>query len=93
MCLAVPGQVVKLRKMEPPFSTAIVDFGGIRREVSTACVPGAVEGDYVLVHAGVAISRIDADEAARVFDVLRELNLTEPEYEVNGMLETGVRPR
>jgi hydrogenase expression/formation protein HypC len=75
MCLAVPGQVVELRNLEPPFSSALVDFGGVRREVSTACVPEATVGDYVMVHAGIAISRVDADEAARVLESLRQLEL------------------
>jgi hydrogenase expression/formation protein HypC len=93
MCLAVPGKIVELRGSEPPFASAIVDFGGIRREVSVACVPEAAEGDFVMVHAGIAISRVDADEAARVLDVLRELDLDEPEFEDNGLPKTGAKPR
>jgi hydrogenase expression/formation protein HypC len=54
-----------------------VEFGGVRRRVSLACVPEAAQGDYVLVHAGVAISRIHAAEAARVLDALEQLDLNE----------------
>jgi hydrogenase expression/formation protein HypC len=75
MCLAIPGKVIELRSTEPPFASALVEFGGIRREVNMACVPQAVEGDYVMVHAGIAISRVDSDEAARVLESLRNLEL------------------
>ena len=72
MCLAVPGQVVEWSERDPLFASAVVDFGGIRRPVSMACVPEADTGDYVLVHAGIAISRVDADEAAKIFQALEE---------------------
>jgi hydrogenase expression/formation protein HypC len=49
---------------------ALVEFDGLRRRVCVACVPESQPGDYVLVHAGIAISRIDPDEARRVFDFL-----------------------
>jgi hydrogenase expression/formation protein HypC len=77
MCLAIPGKVVSLQSAEPPFASAIVEFGGIRREVSVACLPEADQGDYVLVHAGVAISRVDPVEAARVLETLRQLGVDE----------------
>jgi hydrogenase expression/formation protein HypC len=77
MCLAVPGQVVEWLERNPPFSTAAVEFGGVRRQVSMECVPDADIGDYVLVHAGIAISRIDPDEAAQLLDTLRQLDLGE----------------
>jgi hydrogenase expression/formation protein HypC len=79
MCLAVPGQVVEWIEREPPFAAAAVEFGGVRRRVSMACVPDADCGDYVLVHAGIAITRIDAAEAARVLRTLAELEPTEPD--------------
>jgi hydrogenase expression/formation protein HypC len=77
MCLAIPGKVVELVDAEPPFAAAIVEFGGVRRPVSLACVPEASAGDYVLVHAGVAISRINAQEAEKVLAALEELELKE----------------
>ena len=77
MCLAVPGLVIEVVETDPPFTSAIVEFGGVRRRVSLACVPEAGQGDYVLVHAGVAISRVDADEAARVLEALEQLDLNE----------------
>jgi hydrogenase expression/formation protein HypC len=93
MCLAVPGKIVLLSEATPPFTSAIVEFGGVRREVSVACVPDAVEGDYVMVHAGIAISRVDADEAARVLRTLAELDLDEPELADDDSFEAGVRPK
>jgi hydrogenase expression/formation protein HypC len=75
MCLAVPGKVVDWLERRPPFSTATVEFAGVRRQVNMACVPDAAAGDFVLVHAGIAISRIDAAEAERVLVTLAELDL------------------
>jgi len=82
MCLAIPGKVVELLDAPPPFTAAVVEFGGVRRQVSLACVPDASHGDFVLVHAGVAISRINAAEAAKVLAALEQLDLGEefPEH-------------
>jgi len=71
--------VAEWRDRDPLFATAVVDFGGIRRPVSMACVPEAETGDYVLVHAGIAISRVDAEEAAEIFEMLDEMDLAELE--------------
>jgi hydrogenase expression/formation protein HypC len=79
MCLAVPGKVIEWTDRTPPFATATVEFGGVRRPVNMACVPEASTGDYVLVHAGIAISRIDAAQAARVLAALAALELLESE--------------
>ena len=70
MCLGVPGKIVKWIDHDPTFARAEVEFAGIRRECHMACVPEAELGQYVIVHAGIAICQIDADEAA---SVLREL--------------------
>lgn len=75
MCLGVPGKVVRWLDRDPTFARAEVEFDGIRRECHMACVTEAAEGDYVIVHAGIAISRIDADEAHRVLQELSELAL------------------
>jgi hydrogenase expression/formation protein HypC len=93
MCLAVPGQIVVLLEAKPLFASAVVEFGGVRRQVCVACVPEAVEGDYVMVHAGIAISRVNAEEAARVLNALRELDLDEPVLGDIGSAEPGVKPR
>jgi len=65
MCLGVPGRVVKWLDRDPTFGRAVVEFGGIRRECHMACVPDVEVGDYVVVHAGIAISRINEQEAER----------------------------
>lgn len=51
-----------------------VDFSGIVKEVSLCCVPEAAVGDYVIVHVGMAISRLDEDEAKKTFEYLRAMN-------------------
>lgn len=75
MCLAVPGMVVEWVDREIPFARAQIAFGGVRREVNMQCVPDAAEGDYVLVHAGIAIIRIDSVEAERLLQSLDALRL------------------
>ena len=74
MCLAVPGKIVSVTGNDPLLRQGRVDFGGVFREVSLAVVPEAGPGDYVLVHVGMAISRVDEAEAARVFDYLRQID-------------------
>jgi hydrogenase expression/formation protein HypC len=71
MCLGVPGRVVERQGPADGLAFGTVEFAGVRRKVCLACVPEAVPGDYVIVHAGVAISRVDPDEAQRVFEYLR----------------------
>ncbi len=73
MCLGVPGKVVKWIDRSFPCETAEVEFDGVRRTCHMACVNDAQEGDYVIVHAGIAISRIDPQEAKRIFDELAAL--------------------
>jgi hydrogenase expression/formation protein HypC len=73
MCLAVPGQILSVAEDDPLLRTGRVSFGGIVREVSLACTPEAKVGDFVLVHVGLAISVIDADEARRVFEHLDQM--------------------
>jgi hydrogenase expression/formation protein HypC len=73
MCLAVPGKVLSCAGVDPLDRTARVSFGGVVREVSLAFVPEAVAGDYVIVHVGFALSRLDEAEAARVLAHLKEM--------------------
>jgi hydrogenase expression/formation protein HypC len=73
MCLAVPGLLVSVTDAEPLLRAGRVQFGGVVKEVNLALVPEARVGDYVLVHVGVAISRVDEAEAARVFKYLEEM--------------------
>jgi hydrogenase expression/formation protein HypC len=81
MCLAIPGLVVETDSEAPPFTSAVVQFDGVHRRVSLACVPEATQGDYVLVHAGVAISRINAAEAEKVLETLAQLGLNEEDFQ------------
>ena len=74
MCLGIPGRVVELRRNDG-FPMGLVDFGGVRRDVCLAYVANEVAlGDYVIVHVGFAISKIDEAEAIRTFAVLREMS-------------------
>lgn len=93
MCLAVPGRIVSLLPTKAPFATALVEFDGVRREVNVACVPEARPGHYVMVHAGIAISRVDADQAARVLETLHELGLEENEPVDGATGMSKARPR
>jgi len=77
MCLGIPGRVVERLGANDGLDFSVVEFAGLRRKVCTACVPDARPGDYVIVHAGLAISRLDADEAERLLAHLRELGETE----------------
>ena len=72
MCLAVPGKVISVSG-ESLQRTGKVSFSGVIKEVSLAYVPEAQVGDYVIVHVGFAISRLDESEANKVFEYLREM--------------------
>jgi len=73
MCLAVPGRILTMTAGDPLLRTGQVDFGGIVKTINLAYAPEAGIGDYVLVHVGFAIAKIDENEAARVFEHLREI--------------------
>jgi hydrogenase expression/formation protein HypC len=82
MCLAVPGRLVELLGDDDGLANGVVEFAGLRRQVCLACVPEAQVGEYVIVHAGVAISRLDAAEAERLLSMLREMSELEDDHEV-----------
>jgi len=71
--LGVPGKVVCWIERDGPFARADVEFAGVRRVCHMACVTEAEEGQFVLIHAGIAISRIDEAEAQRLIDDLARL--------------------
>lgn len=73
MCLGIPGRLAEIT-IESGLAMGVVDFGGIRKDVCLAYVPGVVVGDYVIVHVGFAISQVDEDEAARTLSVLRAMD-------------------
>lgn len=70
MCLGVPGRLIAWLDRDPLLARGQVEFDGIRLECHLACVPEAELGDYLVVHAGIAITRINAAEAERL---IREL--------------------
>jgi hydrogenase expression/formation protein HypC len=72
MCLAIPGKISSVVDGDGDTRQGTVDFGGIVKQVDLSLVPEAELGDYVLVHVGLAITRVDEVEAQRVFDYLRE---------------------
>jgi hydrogenase expression/formation protein HypC len=75
MCLAIPGKVIEIREGANSLErTGRVDFSGIIKEVSLAYVSDAQVGDYVIVHVGFAISKVDPIEAIRVFAYLKEMD-------------------
>ncbi len=69
MCLAIPAQVVELRQGD----NAVVDLAGVRKEISLALVDGVAIGDYVIVHVGYALNKLEPDEAARTLALFAEL--------------------
>lgn len=74
MCLGVPGKVVEMIGESPlGMPMARVNFGGIIKEACLAYVPEAQVGDYVIVHAGFALSVIDEEEAMEVFEILKQM--------------------
>ena len=77
MCLAIPARLIEVLDAEQ----AVVDLGGIRKQVSIALVPGAVVGDYVIVHVGHAIGQIDPEEARRTLAMFGELAGATPALE------------
>ena len=73
MCLAVPGKIISTQGDDALSRTGRVSFGGVIKEVSLAYVPEAEIGDYVIVHVGFALSKVDEIEAERVFDYLEQM--------------------
>ena len=84
MCLGVPGRVAEWIDRDPVFASAKIEFAGVSRVCSMACVPDAQIGDYVVVHAGIAISRIDENAARRALEDLQTMGLTEELDELQG---------
>lgn len=73
MCLGVPGKVVAITRHEVGMQMGRVQFGGIQKEVCLSFLPEVQVGDYVIVHAGFAISQVDEEEAAKTFEILKQM--------------------
>jgi hydrogenase expression/formation protein HypC len=71
MCLAIPARIVELIEND----TAIVDLGGVRKDVSLALVEDVAVGDYVIIHVGYALTRLDPEEAAKTLALMAEAGL------------------
>jgi hydrogenase expression/formation protein HypC len=75
MCLAIPAQVIEISDPE----RAVVDMGGVRKRISTALLDEVAVGDYVIVHVGYALSRLDPEEAEETLRLFAELAATTAE--------------
>lgn len=85
MCLGIPGKITKTwLAPQTSLPMARVDFGGIGKEICLALQPDAEVGDYVLVHVGFAISRIDAAEAQQTLELLTQMGALEEELATEG---------
>ena len=73
MCLALPAQVVELR----PDDMAVVDLAGVKKEISLALVDEVKQGDYVIVHVGYALNKLDPEEADKTLQLFAELAAAE----------------
>lgn len=71
MCLAIPARIVELQDND----TAIVDLGGVRKDVSLALLEDVAVGDYVIVHVGYALTRLDPEEAEKTLALMAEAGL------------------
>ncbi|MDO8788313.1 MAG: HypC/HybG/HupF family hydrogenase formation chaperone [Sulfuritalea sp.] len=73
MCLAIPVKVVEVGAGD----TAIVDLSGVKKEISLALLSDVQVGDYVILHVGYALSKLDPEEAAKTLALFAELNATD----------------
>ena len=79
MCLAVPGKVVSIDERNPELKMAKVNFSGVSKEVCVQWLPDVQVGDYVLVHVGFALNKIDEKDAEETLRILREMGDIEEE--------------
>lgn len=89
MCLAIPGKVESIRGDDPMTRMGRVNFGGIIKEACLAYVPDVKTGDYVIVHVGFALSKVDEDEARKVFDYLERMDELDELKEAGRLNATG----
>ena len=84
MCLGIPGKVIEIRN-DGPMLMGKIDFGGVRKEACLAYVPEVVLGEYVIVHVGFAISKLDEDEALKTLELLRMIDADMVDLELGSM--------
>ncbi len=83
MCLGIPGKVMEIRD-DGGLAMGKVDFGGVRKDACLAYLPEVEVGDYVIIHVGFAISRLDEEEALKTLEILGEMGVLEPELMTMG---------
>jgi len=99
MCLAIPGRVVTLEERDGT-QMAEVDFGGVRKDVCLQYIPGVEIGEYVVVHVGFAIQRLDEQSAIETLANFEKMGILEEEFgdgfelaaKQAGVVDEGVRP-
>jgi len=74
MCLAIPGKVVSISGDDPVTRMGKIDFSGVIKQASLAYVPEVQVGDYVIVHVGFALNKVDEAEAQKVFEYLKQMD-------------------
>jgi len=74
MCLAIPGKVLSISGDDPLARMGKIDFSGVVKQACLAYVPEAQIGDYVIVHAGFALSKVDEAEAQKIFEYLKQMD-------------------
>ena len=83
MCLGIPGRVTEIHD-EAGLAMGKVDFGGVRKDTCLAYLPDIAPGDYVIVHVGFAISKVDEAEALKTLEILATMGVIEPELMTMG---------
>jgi hydrogenase expression/formation protein HypC len=83
MCLAVPGRIIRLDTRDDTLM-AEVDFGGVRKDVCLEYIPDATIGEYVIVHVGFAIQRLDEASAIRTLETFERMGILEEEFGAGG---------
>ncbi len=95
MCLAIPGQVVKIestpREDESTLLMGTVDFSGIRKPVCLDWVPDVKVGEYVIVHVGFAISKVDEEEARETLKLFEQMSGSMDELNYDGSEKNGLQ--
>jgi hydrogenase expression/formation protein HypC len=91
MCLGIPGKLTEIHQQDD-LPMGKVEFGGILKEICLVYTPEAQVGDYVLVHVGFAISRIDQSEAQEIFSYLEEIGATSDENQRHPDRSEGSSP-
>ena len=91
MCLAVPGKLLSVEGEDPAFRVGRVDFCGVKKTVNLAFTPEAEPGDFLLVHVGFALTRVDEEEARRAYQYLAQIGALAEEGLVT-LAEEGVTP-